>query len=223
MAFDLTQINVAEPKLGYDGGLNVALTYGADQAPLMLSSPLMLSFGVNTSRWGAGEEIHTVTLSFYGQAAEQPFLSVLRAMDEWLLATAQANTWKWLKSTKMSAETLRQQHFSTLRRSSAGVSNIKFKLKTTANGGYATHFYTNSKAFLATTADVCAYFTKGSLAAALIQCTGIWINSGRFGYTWKLHQLLVDPRRTPLQLLPSYNMGKKKEEEETITTCMIED
>lgn len=194
--FDPALLHVSGAKLTHSGGTGINLTYGADKKPLVFRTPFMLSFGINT--WtggcgGGGTPHHSTTLSFYGQPAEDPFFQVLAAMDQWLLQTASQRTWEWLKSKSLPLERLQEQHFRTLRVSSDGVPNIKFNLKTTTAGFSTLFFLANSKTHLTTTEDLTRHFVKGTLAAGLIQCAGIWVKDGRFGLSWKLMQMMLIP------------------------------
>jgi hypothetical protein len=43
------------------------------------------------------------------------------------------------------------------------------------------------------TDEVETFFNKGSRVRALIQCTGFWIAAGKFGLSWKLKQMIIEP------------------------------
>jgi hypothetical protein len=217
--FDPALLNVAGAKLTHSGGTGINLSYGPDKQPIVFRTPFMLSFGINT--WhGTTPPHHTVTLSFYGQPADDPFHQALNAMDEWLLHTAAQHTWEWLKSKTLPLERLQEQHFRTLRASGGGMPHIKFNLKTTAaTNSFSTLFFTTPKTpqpLTAAVGDINRHFVKGTLAAGLLQCTGIWVKDGRFGFSWKLVQLMLIPPLLPLlPLLPPVASADN--------TCMIED
>ena len=215
---DVSQINVSEPKVGHEGIRNVALTYGADKKPLLFRSSALLSFGINT--WPGPPPAHSVTLSFYGKedVTQDAFYGVLHVMDQWLLHTAKANLWAWLKCKALSDDSLRAQHFATLRGLAV---KFKLKLKPTARDAFTTLFFNKNQQLLPTTAAITSHFTKGSLACVLVECTGVWISKeGRFGFTWKLHQIMIDPKEEQEQ---EQEQEEQEEQAEQGSQCMIED
>ncbi len=208
-SFDVAKINVSEAKVGHEGIRNVALTYGDDKKPLLFRSSALLSFGIQT--WPGPPPAHSVALSFYGKDVSQDaFYGALQAMDQWLLHTAKANLWPWLKCKVLGDDALRAQHFPTLRGG-----GVKFKLKPTVRDAFSTLFFNKDQQLLPTTAAITNHFTKGSLACVLVECTGVWITKvGRFGFTWKLHQIMIDPKAIESPS-PSQSQTQKQ--------CMIED
>jgi hypothetical protein len=54
-------------------------------------------------------------------------------------------------------------------------------------------FFDKSKSVIPSS-EVDNVFNKGSHIRALIQCTGIWVAAGKFGLSWKIVQMVVEPR-----------------------------
>lgn len=222
--FDPALLNVSGAKMTHTGGTGIGLSYGPEKRPILLRTPFMVGFGINTwAAYGGGGAGATpqqsITLSFYGQPADEPFYHVLCAMDEWLLQTASQNTWEWLKSKNLSFEQLKSRHKRTVRPSSGfgGVPNIKFNLSRAS---------TSSTAFFMEGAGAGAgvlepdslpqLFGKGTVAAAIVQCTGIWVKDGCFGFCWKLIHVMLAAR-------PASAAAAAAAKEQDSSTCMIED
>jgi hypothetical protein len=218
--FDPALLNVSGAKMTHTGGTGIGLSYGPEKRPILLRTPFMVGFGINTwaAYGGAGATPQqSITLSFYGQPADEPFYHVLCAMDEWLLQTASQNTWEWLKSKNLSLEQLKSRHKRTVRPSSGfgGVPNIKFNLSRAS---------TNSTAFFMEGAgggvlepdSLPQLFGKGTVAAAIVQCTGIWVKDGCFGFCWKLIHVMLAAR-------PASSAAAAATKEQDSSTCMIED
>jgi hypothetical protein len=68
---------------------------------------------------------------------------------------------------------------------------MKLKLMETETG-YTTNFFNIEKQPIEAS-DVDNFFTKGTKVRGLIQCTGFWIAAGKFGLTWRLKQMVLDP------------------------------
>jgi hypothetical protein len=68
---------------------------------------------------------------------------------------------------------------------------MKLKLNK-RDGGFDTSFFTTDKQMLPAD-EVDSYFNKGSKVRALVQCTGFWIAAGKFGLSWKLKQMIIEP------------------------------
>ena len=69
--------------------------------------------------------------------------------------------------------------------------NMKLKITHTGSD-YSASFFNVDRTRIAAS-DVETKFTMGSNVRALIQCTGFWIAAGKFGLSWKLKQMIIDP------------------------------
>jgi hypothetical protein len=70
---------------------------------------------------------------------------------------------------------------------------MKIKLDRARDSDDYTATFFNKDRTLITSADVESVFTMGSKVRALIQCTGFWVAAGKFGLSWRLKQMIVDP------------------------------
>ena len=84
---------------------------------------------------------------------------------------------------------------------------MKLKLAET-DSGFATSFFNMNKESIEAS-DVDGIFTKGTKVRALIQCIGFWIAAGKFGLSWKLKQMLLDP---PTRIGKAYAFDDDEEE-----------
>lgn len=206
--FDSSNLVCSAPKaLNAMGAKSVNLNYKFNdgQSPITFQTPWMRSFGIN--QWvdpknPSAEPKLSVTLSFMGYEENEgmtAFKEFLESIDEWAIDAAHKNSWEWLKTKSAPRDTIAFNYTRSLKvpvDSATGEPNGKpanMKLKLTKNeSGYSTSFFNTDKQPIATE-DVETVFNKGSKVRALIQCTGFWIAAGKFGLTWKLKQLLIEP------------------------------
>ncbi len=204
--FDVNNITTSAPKLNLSGGKNINTNY--DGSAFILQTPRMLSFGIN--KWDDPKDSSvkpklSVTLSFMGMDSNpklQEFHQKLVDIDNWAVETAGKNSWEWLSRKNLSRETLDTIYTHCIKvpldsqtgEPSGKPHSMKVKLQNTASG-ISCAFFTKEKTSISSE-DIEKYFTKGSHVRALIQCTGIWVAAGKFGLSWKLVQIIVEPRAT---------------------------
>jgi hypothetical protein len=218
MSSKLNILNVAEfsaenlipsaPKqLNPMGAKSVGLNYKfADtQSLITVQTPWMKSFGIN--KWVDEKKPDdspklSVTLSFGGMdsnAEIQALHEFLSQLDEWAIDHVHKNSWELLKVKNAPRDTIAFNYtrsFKTPVDRSTGEPSGKpdnMKLKITHNGSdYSASFFSMDK--LRIPADeVESKFIMGSNVRGLIQCTGFWIAAGKFGLSWKLKQMIIDP------------------------------
>jgi hypothetical protein len=212
--FLTTNISISTPKVNQNGGKNITVSYKFEDmvVGMIFQTPRMLSFGIN--KWTdpknpTGEPICSVTLSFLGSEVNEKlrdFHTILDQLDEWAIQTALTNCWEWLGRKNLSRETIQAIYTKTIKIPIDKVTgepngkphNMKLKLKSNASGYMAT-FFDKDKVSISNS-DIEQIFNKGSHVRSLIQCTGIWIAAGKFGLTWKIIQMVVEPR-------PNTNIG----------------
>jgi hypothetical protein len=208
--FSAENIKVSSPKVNQAGGKNINTTYDLPDGPvgLIFQTPRMLTFGVNTwddPKDSSAKPKHSVTLSFMGMDANpklQEFHQTLEALDAWAVEAAGKNSWEWLSRKNLSRETLDTIYTHCIKvplDSQTGEPNgkphsMKVKLASNASGFNCVFFDKERNPI--PSEDVEKYLTKGSHVRALIQCTGFWVAGGKFGLSWKLLQMVVEPRPT---------------------------
>ncbi len=218
MSSKLNILNVAEfstdnliasaPKqLNPMGAKSVGLNYKFDEAQSLITvqTPWMKSFGIN--KWQDESKPNdapklSVTLSFGGMesnAEMQALHSFLEELDNWAIDYVHKNSWELLKVKNTPRDTIAFNYtrsFKTPVDRTTGEptgkpDNMKLKITNTGSDYSASFFDVNKKRIEAD--DVETKFTMGSNVRALIQCTGFWIAAGKFGLSWKLKQMIIDP------------------------------
>jgi len=127
------------------------------------------------------------------------FKDFLEQVDEWAIDMAHKNSWEWLKTKSAPRDTIAFNYTRTLKvpvdtktgEPNGKPANMKLKLMETESG-YTTNFFNVEKQPIEA-ADVDNFFSKGTKVRGLIQCTGFWIAAGKFGLTWRLKQMVLDP------------------------------
>ncbi len=207
--FDSSNLVCSAPKaLNAMGAKSINLNYKFNdgQAPITFQTPWMRSFGIN--QWvdpknPNAEPVCSVTFSFVGMDQNsklQEFHDAMNQLDEWAIDTAHKNSWEWLARKNLSRETIEAVYTRCVKvpvdRATGEPSdkphNLKIKLKSNESG-YATTFFDKEKNLIPSS-DVDTVFNKGSHIRALIQCTGFWVAAGKFGLSWKIVQMVVEPR-----------------------------
>jgi hypothetical protein len=191
---DFSKITYKSPKMSQMGMKTVALSYNG--SPLFIQTPRMLSFGINKSIYQEAFPSDSITFSFLNIENDQHlerFHKFLLNLDEWCLEETRKNSWEWLSVKSLEGEDLTENYYSLIKNSSNGYPDyFKIKLRNGVNG-YTTSFFDINKEIIPS--DIIeTKFTKGSFVRGLLQCVGLWFREGKFGLTWKLIQLLVEPR-----------------------------
>lgn len=206
--FSVSNLSTSVPKINQNGGKNITVNYKQDSGTsmMMFQTPRMLSFGVN--KWvdpknPNAEPVCSVTFSFVGMDQNsklQEFHDAMNQLDEWAIDTAHKNSWEWLARKNLSRETIETNYTRCIKvpldketgEPSGKPHSLKIKLKSN-DSGYATTFFDKEKNLIPSS-DVDTVFNKGSHIRALIQCTGFWVAAGKFGLSWKIVQMVVEPR-----------------------------
>lgn len=206
--FSVSNLTTAVPKVNQNGGKNISVNYKQESGntSLMFQTPRMLSFGIN--KWvdpkkPESDAVCSVTFSFVGSDQNpklQEFHDALQQLDEWAITTAQKNSWEWLARKNLSRETIETNYTRCIKvplDQTTGEPNgkphsLKIKLKSNEKGYMCTFFDKEKNVIESSNVD--QVFNKGSHIRALIQCTGFWIAAGKFGLSWKIVQMVVEPR-----------------------------
>jgi hypothetical protein len=206
--FDSSNLVCSAPKaLNAMGAKSVNLNYKFNdgQSPITFQTPWMRSFGIN--QWvdpknANAEPKLSVTLSFMGSEENESvtaFKEFLESIDEWAIDTAHKNAWEWLKTKSAPRDTIAFNYTRSLKvpvdqatgEPNGKPANMKLKLNK-RDGGFDTSFFNTDKQVIPAD-EVDGFFNKGSKVRALVQCTGFWIAAGKFGLSWKLKQMIIEP------------------------------
>jgi hypothetical protein len=225
--FDSSNLVVSAVKpMGNMGGKSINLYYKftEGQSPITVQTPWMRSYGIN--KWFDPKDETappklSVTLSFFGEAEDQKisdFKTFLEQLDEWAIDTAHKNSWEWLKTKSAPRDTIAFNYTRSFKypldkdtgEPTGKPANMKTKLTHGVNGYSATFF--NKDRVTIQTDSVESSFSMGSKVRSLIECTGFWVAAGKFGLTWKLKQIMIDP---PSRIGKEYAFDDEDGEEST--------
>lgn len=208
----LKDVRYTKPKINKSGGKSVGILNSSTNKQLMLSTPLMLTWGVNKfTDEKTGRESYDMALQFPSSdyATEQcsAFLKSIEAFEAEIKKNAVENSKEWLNKSKMSEEVIDALFHPMLKYPKdkntqepdyTRSPTLKVKLDY-----YDQHFNCEiydlkQKLMFPSTTDIesnpIELIAKGTNVATVIKCGGLWFANGKFGCTWKLEQAVVKPR-----------------------------
>ena len=210
-----TDMKYSKPKVNSLGGRSVGIVNAKTSTVLNLSSPLMLTWGVQSfTDDKSGKVSYDLALQFPSDGYETPaakkFLANMMAFEKKIKDDAITNSKEWFSKPKMTSDAVDAlftpilkypKNKDTLEADTSRAPTIKVKLPYWDGEWKELELYdvdmrpifpdpTNSSL---SPKDLIA---KGSNIAVSIQCGGIWFANGKFGVTWKLFQAIVKPKMT---------------------------
>jgi hypothetical protein len=209
--WDTTSIKYMAPKLNDRGGKSIAMISRQTNRSLHISTPLLMSWGIND--WvddkGDSDGKFSISLNFpnpeYSNAKTDLFLSKLTAFENQILDDAVKNSELWW-GEDMSREVAKHTFFPFIKYSkikdSKKIDTSKppaFRAKVpNYNGKWTVEIYDTKQNLLFPAANEhltpVDFVPKMSSVACVLQCGGIWIGGKGWGLTWKLIQCVVKPR-----------------------------
>lgn len=203
-----TDINYAsKPKINNVGGKNIPIINGKTKKATYLSTPLMLTWGLNEFVDDKTNK-HSYELSLQFPSEEYPdadgemFLQKMKEFEEKIKNDAVTYSKEWFNKPKMTSEVVDAlftpmlkypknkdtQDFDYTRAPSLRVkipyweNEWKFELYDMGKKQIWPNKTLNTPLEL---------IPKLSRVACVLQCGGIWLANGKFGVTWKLFQAIV--------------------------------
>jgi hypothetical protein len=206
-----TDMNYKKPTLNKSGGKSVGVINSKTSKSLYLSTPLMLTWGVN--EWGdevTGRKSYDLSLQFprddYKTPQTTKFLEAVIAMEDKIKADAVINSKEWLNKTKMSAEVVEALFHPMLRYrkdKNTGEPDLtseptfRVKLDYWENEFKCEIYDMDEKlVFPSDKVSPMDLIPKATNVAVVLRCGGLWFANGKFGCTWRLEQAVVKPRAT---------------------------
>lgn len=211
--FSIQNVTYAKPRTNPSGGKNVAVMDSSIKKQLAISTPLMLTWGVN--EWideNTGKKSYDLSLQFPRDTDDnfakcRKLLSSLKEFEEKLLEDALTNSKEWFGKKYDLAPVVEALFTPMLRYSKdknsgeidySRAPSLRVKMPFW-DGKYNVELYDmhNDMIFPNVDDDSLSPLTlipKGQKIAAIIKCGGIWFANGKFGVTWKLVQAVVQPR-----------------------------
>ena len=208
-----SQYMYATPTVNKAGGKNIQLKNSTTKMKLYVSTPLMLTWGVNENDYeGKGNVSYDMSLQFpresdanFGEQTKG-FLSGLTELEEQIKSDAVTNCKEWFNKTKMSNDVVDALWSPMLKypkdpatgeadKSRAPTLRVKLPYW---DGKFNCEFWSPSHQLLfpleGGESNPTSIVQKGQTVALVIECGGIWFANGKFGVTWKLVQGVVQPR-----------------------------
>lgn len=209
-----TDIKYSKPKVDARGGKSVGIVNTAVNSATYISTPLMLTWGVNKYvDEGNGKVSYDMALQFpneeYARDDTTSFLNNMIEFENMIKTDATKNAKEWFGKAKMSEDAIDAlwtpmlkypKDKNTLERDLERAPTLKIKIPFW-EGEWRTELYDmDQKAIFpdpdgsnVTPQDLIG---KGAHVAVVIQCGGLWFANGKFGVTWKLLQGVVKPKET---------------------------
>ena len=208
-----TCVKYAKPKVNSSGGKSIGILNANSGTVLQISSPMMLTWGVNQFvDENTGKISYDMSLQFpdedrYDDAIRK-FFNNIRDFEQKIKEDAIANSKEWFGKPKMSAETTDALFTPMLKYPKDKVSleidysrapTFKIKLPCWEGVWKNIDLYDMDRRLMfpvPTNPSLAPgdFIQKGSQIAVGIQCGGIWFAGGKFGVTWNLIQGIVKPK-----------------------------
>ena len=206
------QWSYGKTRVNKSGGKNVPLRNSANKKTLYLSTPLMLTWGVNENDFnGDGKFNYDMSLQFPREQdnnfneATSGFLAGLKELEAQIKADAITNSKDWFNKSKMSAEVVDALWSPMLKypkNQATGEADLErsptLRIKLPYwDEQFTCELYDTSgeQVFPNETDDSPKDLVqKGQNVALVIECGGIWFANGKFGVTWRLLQAVLQPK-----------------------------
>jgi hypothetical protein len=216
--FTVSDVSLGKVKPIASGGKNVPIYSKNARRNLHISTPLMLTWGVNKWDNDSGRDSYDMTLQFpnedYKTESTTAFLNNMMELEKFIKKSAMENCKDWFNKPKMTEEVIEalytpmvkypkypKGHPSEGEYDYTRSPGIKIKIPYWSDRGFDVEIYDTNQHSLFPNEDdesitPSTLITKGSNIAIVMQCGGIWFANGKFGVTWRLFQGVVKPRAT---------------------------
>ena len=206
-----------KPKVNNNSGKNVGILNNKTKKSLYISTPLMLTWGVNYFEdEKTGKRTYDMSLQFpnrdYPSEECEAFLRNMQELEEKFKADAITNSKEWMNKAKLSSDVVDALWTPMLRypkdketqepdRTRAPTLRVKIPYW---DEKFTCEIYDMERKLLFPTvseskeedvATLMSLIPKATNVATLIQCGGLWFANGKFGVTWKLFQSVVKPKQ----------------------------
>jgi hypothetical protein len=208
-----TDMKYTKPKVNSVGGRSVGIVNAKTSTVLNLSTPLMLTWGVQDfTDEKSGKVSYDLALQFPNEGFETPatkkFLANIAAFEKKIKEDAITNSKEWFSKPKMTSDAVDAlwtpilkypKNKDTLEADMTRAPTLKVKLPFWDGQWKELELYDVDMQPIFPDASNPALspkdlIAKGSHIAVSIQCGGIWFANGKFGVTWKLFQAIVKPK-----------------------------
>jgi hypothetical protein len=208
-----SDIKYAKVKVNNAGGKSVGILNAASNSTLNLQTPLMLTWGVNenTDKKTGEVQSYSMALQFpsneYRTPSVNKFFDAMQQFEAKIKRDAITNSKEWFGKA-MSAEVIGAIFNPVLSYSKNPQTGepdltknptLRVKLPFYDGEWKGVEIYDSNQTALFPNSDGKTpkdLITKGSDAALIITCGGLWFAGGSFGVTWRLVQAVLKPKPT---------------------------
>ena len=215
-------VSYGKVRLNANGGKSIPVLNATLSKPLHLSTPLMMTWGMNVNEFEAGKKTFDMSLQFpreqdanYSKETRD-FLKNMAALEEKIKADAVENAKDWFGKSKMTPEVVDALWSPMLKYPKDPESQEPDKSREPTlrlifcyyDGKFDKdlELYDLDHTFIYPkdgddgepdlTASPEELIQKTQNVAMVMKCGGIWFVGGKFGITWKVVQGMVQPRAT---------------------------
>lgn len=205
-----------KPKVNSSGSKNVGILNSKTKKSLYLSSPLMLTWGINENDFdGSGRKTYDLSLQFprdqdsnFSEETKN-LLSSLEEYEQLIKETAISSCKEWFGKAKMSEDVVEALFTPMLKypkdpntgepdKTRAPTLRVKIPYY---DNVFKIELYDTERELLFPSVENSSLLPmqvidKGQNIAVVIQSGGMWFANGKFGTTWKLVQAVVQPRES---------------------------
>jgi hypothetical protein len=240
---DVNNVTFAKVKTSKTGGKTIGVVNSQSNGPLILQTPMMLTWGLNENvdKKSGAIQSYTMALQFpspeYSKPPVSEFLKNIKSLEDKIKSDAVTHSKEWFGKT-MSADVVNAIFtpiLSYTKNKETGEPDLsknptmRLKLPFYDGEWKDLEIYDTTKTtLLFPTSDEKHprdIITKGSDVTVLITCGGVWIAGGSFGVTWRLTQAVLKPKPSLLgkchisideEERSSYGACREKEEEPVV-------
>lgn len=205
-------IAYAKPRINKVGGKSVGIINKHTSRQLMITTPLMLTWGVNERQdEKSGRVTYDMSLQFpkddYATEATTKFLDSMKEFESKIKSDVIKNSKTWMNKANLNEAQVDVLFHPLLyypkdRETGEPLEGRSPTLKVKLDywdDNFTCEIYNVDKKQLFPcdhdqTVSPVDLLTKGSNVACIIKCGGIWFANGKCGVTWKLVQAVVQPR-----------------------------
>lgn len=205
--FDIDNITFSEVKKLPNGGKNVFVNIdneGSKFKMVFQTPKMMCPYGMSCFDQGEYPK-YSLEMSFGGMEEDptlKRFYDNLEAFDKKMISEAMKNSLAWFGKKKISEEVVSALYAPGIKVSKdkeTGEPNNKypptFKVKVPfKDDQFDCGVYDNKKNKIQD--NIGDLLTKGCRVQCLIQCVGLWFAGGKFGCSWKIVQVKVNPSKS---------------------------
>lgn len=209
--FDISSVSFGAVRTLESGGKSIYVAYNGK--PMVFQTPKCHApFGI--SKWSDekgssvknGSDKYSLELSFQGYeqsgSTVKSFFDTVKSIDSLIKEQAVTNSLTWFNKKKFT-ETQADDSFSSqvkyhMENGEASTKKyaprIRLTVPTDRDGNFACNAFINR-----VKVPLSPEMTKNCNVTAIIRASGLWIISSRYGITYKVEQLLIEPRDNYLE------------------------